>query len=246
MVLELKLRAHTAFTNTVLEQGDRTVDFPTVRNILRIEVTSITPAGDALVSSVIEGGSTLDDVVDVSLRQRVEADLAKTRGRRASWRMTPTGSVADLALDAPELPAAARQRLLELLDAMPSVVFPDADIGIGASWQTRSEVSISHVRWQRTVTYRLKALTDSTATVEGVLEGRADSQALSTEPNATMRLTSATARATSELVVPLHQLVGTGRSQGTSETNLQIVRGHLRITSTAQTDTITSMKPLAE
>jgi hypothetical protein len=246
MELALKIRINTAFTNTVLETGHRSADFPTIKNVALIKVTSLASDGVATVSSEVENVTVLDDVVDPKLRTRVADEVAALKGSRVSWRMAPSGRISDVAFEASNVPASARNRLSTFADSLreTSVVFPDAAIGIGATWKVTSEQSFAGVTWNRTVTYRLKALTDSSATVVTQIVMRARSQALSVEPNATTKLTSGTSNADGELIVPLRGLVATGTGQSTSEVNLLIVRGRLRITSTVQTETLSSVKPL--
>ena len=246
MELTSKIRMRTAFTNTVLETGQSSADFPTIKNVNLIMVTSLGADGLASVRSEVENITVLDDVVDPALRARTEADVAQLKGSRVSWRMTPSGRISDVAVEAPNASPSRRNRLSNLADAVreTSVMFPAAAIGIGATWQVTSEHSSAGVTWNRTATYRLKALTDSSATIDAQFVMRAPSQALSVEPNASTKLTSGTSNANGELIVPLRGLVATGSAQGTSEMNLLIVRGRLRITSTVQTETLLSVKPV--
>jgi hypothetical protein len=244
--LNLKVRATTTFTNTVLETGRRSADFPTMRFVERVEVGAVTPAGAAEVTSEVEEITALDDVVDPAIRKQVEPEVAAMKGLRVSWRMAPSGRIADLAVDAPNASGTARDRISAFADAMRElgVVFPDAEIGVGATWRVTTAQSSRDVKWNRTTTYRLRALTDSNATVEARIVMRAPSQALRVEPNATTRLTSATSEGTAELVVPLRGLVATGTIRSTSEASFSIIRGHLRITSTVQAEVLASVRPL--
>jgi len=246
MEMTFKIRASTAFTNTVLETGQSSADFPTIKNVTLIKVTSLGADGLASVRSEVENITVLDDVVDPALRTRTQAEVAQLKGSRVSWRMTPSGRISDVAVDAPNASPSARHRLSTFADAVreTSVIFPVAAIGIGATWQVTSEHSSAGVTWNRTVTYRLKALTDLSATIDVQFVMRAPSQALSVEPNASTKLTSGTSSANGELIVPLRGLVATGSAQGTSEMNLLIVRGRLRITSTVQTEMQSSVKPV--
>jgi hypothetical protein len=236
--MNFKLRINTAFTNTALETGHRSVDLPTVRNVARSEVSALTPAGDAVVTFGLEEATVLDDVVDPAIRKLVVAEVVSMKGWRASWRMTPSGRISDITFDVPNASSSARNYYSTIADSIneTAVVFPDTAIGIGATWQVTSQESFFGVQWNRTVTYRLKALADSTAAIDAHMVMHAPSQTLSIEPNATTKLTSGTSNTTAELIVPLHRLMATATAQGTSETNLSIVRRHLRITSTIQTE----------
>jgi hypothetical protein len=246
MEMNLKQRLKTASTNTVLETAHQSIDLPTVRSVVRIEVTSLIPGGAASVTCELQDVTVLDDVVDPAILKQAAADAASLKGFRASWRLAPSGMISDISVDASNAPALARDQLPSFAESIrdTAVVFPDAPIGIGATWQVTSEQSTSHIMWNRTVTYRLKTLTDSIATVDAQTVMRAPSQALSVEPNSTTRLTSAANSATSEVVIPLHGLVATSTSHGTGEMNVSMVRGHLRITASTQLETLSSIKPL--
>jgi hypothetical protein len=236
----LEIAMETAFTNTVLETGRQRVDLPTVRIAGRVEVTSFTPEGDAVVTCEVEGGAVLDDVVDPAVRRPLEAEIAKMKGWRGSWRLSPSGRTSQVAADA----SSRSIRSLSESVRSASVVFPDAAIGIGATWQVRSRLSEGGVTWDRTVMYRLRELAGSTATVDADLVMRAPSQALSVEPNESVRLTAGTSNASAELIVPLHGLVTATQSLGTSEMKYSEVWGRLRITRTVQAETQFSVKPL--
>ena len=246
MELTVKIRMNTAFTNTVLETGHRSADFPTIKHVALIKVVSVGADGVATVSSDVENITVLDDVVDPALRTRVEAEVTPLDGSRVSWRMAPSGQISDVAVEAPNATPSARARLSTFADSVreTAVVFPAAAIGIGATWEMTSEQSLAGVTWTRAVTYRLRALTDSSATIDARIVMRAPAQALSVEPNATTKLTSGTSNANRELIVPLRGLVATGTGRSMSQMNLSIVRGRLRITSTVQTETLSSVKPV--
>lgn len=242
--LELKVRSTSATTNTVLETSRRVFDAPTVRQIVRLEVSAIMPNGDALVSATTESATVLDDVIDPRVRDRIEAELAVSQRTRQSWRMRPSGTIADVVTRHPRLQGAALARFSNLGDMHEiSPILPDTPVGIGASWEVRAQTSLAGIRWERAETSRLTALTDSTATIERQVTLTAPSQALSVEPNATTRLTSGTITATASLVVPLRGLAVTGTSHAVTEANLLVVRGHLRISSAVQNEVQMTLRP---
>ena len=246
MELSFKLRINGEYTNTVLETGHQTADFPTIKNTARLEVRSVGADGTATVSSIVEDVAILDDVVDPAIRRMIDVEVNAMKGSQYSWRMTPSGRIFDVTASAPNASAAVRARLSNVADTIRgnSVIFPDQAIGAGASWQVTSRYVLSGVTWEQTATYRLRDLTDSVATVSAQISMHADSQALSVEPNATTRLTSATGNASAELVVPFHSLVATATSRGASEMSLLVVRGHQRLASSIQTEAFTSMRPI--
>ncbi|MDB4956884.1 MAG: hypothetical protein JWO36_4453 [Myxococcales bacterium] len=247
MEMTSKLRMKSAITNTVLETQHRNVDFPSETEVGRIEVTSLTPGGDAVVSFEVEDVSVLDDVVDPAVRSAALAAAGSTKGLRASWRMTPSGLISNVVVEARNASSSLRELLPSITESLhaAAVVFPDEAIGIGARWQVISQQVSGTVTWNRTVTYQLKALTDSMATIDAQMVMHAPSQALSVEPNSTTRLTSGTSNATAEVVIPLRGLVPTLTNQGTTELNFSIASSHLRIISTVQMETLSSVKPVA-
>jgi hypothetical protein len=239
----LELTVSTSFTNTVLERGHTGVGLG-LRSRGRLEVIGFTAGGDALVTYEIEEAALVGDV-DPAIRPTVDAELAALQGARASWRMAPSGTVSELDIVAPQVSSSMQTRLSSLGQAIhdAAVVFPDAEIGVGARWQVRARPSLAGVTWDQTTTYQLRALTGTSATVEAETVMHARSQALRVEPTATTRLTSGTSRATSELIIPLRGLAATGASRTTTEANYSIVRKDLRITSTVQTEAAFSIRP---
>ena len=238
--MTLKTRVTNRFTNTVLETGQRSIDNPSIRLVQRFDAVETTPTGETVMRFEIEDATVLDDVVDPALRALAAARSAKMKGLRGSWHLAPSGKATELVLQTPD--AEHRSDLSPMRES--SVVFPDVPVGIGATWQVTSHESIGGVTWDRKATYRLRGLADSTASIDADIAMHASSQALSTEPNATTTLTSATMNIAAQLTIPLHKLVTTSSAQGTSESNFSIVRGHLRITSTMQIEMLSSVNPI--
>jgi hypothetical protein len=239
--VQLKLRTRNAFENTMLQEGQRSLDFPTVRVIERLEASAVDSLGNADVSSDVEAASVLDDVVDPAPRRLLEPEIAKLTGLHASWRRAPSGAMSNMVV---ETDVRRSMQAKTIVDAIrdTSVMFPDAEIGVGATWTVTSQQFFAGVMWDRTVKFTLTALDGPTATVIGEFAMHASPQALGVEPNATTKLTSGTLTATADLTIPLHGLAVTGTMRGTSEVNLVIVRGHLRITSTIQTEISSSVE----
>lgn len=245
MELTQKLRINVAETNTVLESGLRSVDLPSIVRVLRFDVTAIDADGIAVVSSVVEDVKVLDDFVDPKVRAAAQLEANAMKGEKSSWRITPTGRISII-----PTPSNLRARLGPHVASVAStvrdnhVLFPGHPLGVGARWTVVSQHVVSGVTWERTTTYWLKALTDSTATVDAQTSTRANSQALSVEPNASTRLTSATAEATAEIVIPLHGTVATMTSRATGEFNFLVVRRHLRLVTSITAETFSSMRPI--
>lgn len=248
MELTFKLRVNSAYTNTVLETGHRSADFPTIKATARVEVSALNADGTATVSSIVDEVAVVDDFVDPAIHAIVDVEVKAMKGSQSSWRISPSGRISHATASAPNASAEVRAHLANVADTMRenAVIFPEQVVGVGASWQVTSQYLLFGVAWERTTTYSLKALSDTSATVEEQTSMRADSQALRVEPRATTRLTSASSNATAELVVRRHNLVASATSHGTSEMNLLIVRGNLRLVSSVQTEAISSVRPIPE
>jgi hypothetical protein len=241
-----KLRITNTFTNTVLETGQRSADYPTSVIRGRLQVTGQSAEGHALVSFAVEDVRTLGDVVDPRLRQRVDEELHRLRGVQAAFRLLPTGELADVKVDAPNASQEIRERVSSLASSLDEmfVRFPEADIGIGATWQIETHSTISGVKWTKKATYQLRELTDGQATVDVSVAMRAASQALRVEPNRTTTLESGEGTTSGQAFVPRHGLVTSGSSQTTTEASLLIVDRHLRISSTVRTEMLSAVKRL--
>lgn len=238
-----KIRLTSTATNTTLETGKRSADFPTTIIQGRLQVTGRSPEGHALVSFAVKDVRTLEDVVDPRMRQMVEGEKHQLKDAHATWRLSPTGELADVTIQLRDAPEAPRHRpgLYDSFEHM-FVRFPDADIGVGAIWKIESQRVASGVRWHQQATYSLRELTDGQATVDVSVALRASSQDLSVEPNATTTLTSGEGTLSGQIVVPRRGLVTSGSSQTTTEVNLRIVDRHLRISSTVRAETFSSVK----
>jgi hypothetical protein len=122
------------------------------------------------------------------------------------------------------------------------VQFPEADIGVGGTWQIVSRSTIAGVKWTKKATYTLRELTDDQATVDVSIAMRAASQALRVEPNATTTLESGEGSTTGQAFVPRHGLVTPRSSQTTTEASFLIVNRHLRISSTVRSEALSAIK----
>jgi hypothetical protein len=238
--VRIKSRLSAATTNTVLDTSKVAADAPTIRLVIRSEVTELGVNGDALIGYEIEDTGVLADVVDPAAYRVLEPEVAALKGVRGSWRRSATGQMTEARIDL----VSAKLALDSIQQA--GAVFPAAAIGVGAVWRSTGEVTISGVRWQRTITYRLKDLVDDVATLEVTAALRASSQALSVEPNASQRLTSGAMDVTGVLVGPLHGIIASGDLRETSELNLLIVRGRVRAASTVRTESSELYKRLAD
>jgi hypothetical protein len=183
-------------------------------------------------------------VVDPHVRQQVDAEVQRLRGAHATMRLTPTGQVADVKVDVPNAPRAQQERVARVASSFDEmfVQFPEADIGVGGTWQIETHSTIAGVKWTKKATYTLRELTDDQATVDVSIAMRAASQALRVEPNATTTLESGEGSTTGQAFVPRHGLVTPGSSQTTTETSFLIVNRHLRISSTVRSEALSAIK----
>lgn len=246
MELSVRVSVDTAFTNTVLETGERKAALPTMRAVAHVEATAVTSTGDVLVTCEMENVELLEPVQDPGLRRGLEAELAATKSWRASWRMSPSGVVSDVTMHGAKDQRSSQSRLAAITDLMQqtSVVFPEEAVGIGGTWEVTSRATFSGVTWDRKATYTLRRLENSIATIDGAVVMRAASQALRVEPNASTRLTSASANSSGELTIALGSLVTEGAYQTSSEANFLIVNRRLRVSSTVRTQAEFSVKRL--
>jgi hypothetical protein len=244
--LTLKVRAATRFTNTVLEEGTRELDFPGLLLRMRVAVTAVTPAGDADLTYEIEEARLLDDVVDPSMSVFAGREAMSMRGARTTARLSASGAMSNVRAVAASASQAAERWRTELHSALydTEAVFPDAPIGVGAVWRVTSHPTLRDVHWTRVATYTLRARTASTVDVEAVIEMTAGSQALRTEPNASTRLTSATSKGAAHARLALAKVAGEASTTGTAELSYLIVRRHARLSSTTRIDSILSSRPL--
>src|SRR5262249_41551390 len=157
-------------------------------------------------------------------RTDAERQADAFKGVRTSWRRSPSGVISGIKFD-------AHDRLASLADWLrdSSVVFPDTEIGIGATWKVTSEFDARGIHWNQTSTSHLTTLTGAAAPVDAETTIQAPSQAISVEPNATTTLRSGTGHGAGQMVIPLHGLVVTSTVQSTAEINLTIVRGSRRL-----------------
>jgi hypothetical protein len=244
--MEMKIRIATKFANSALETGNRSAEFPTIRVAERVEALSLNGRGNAVVTSQIEEVLVLDDVGDPAIRVFAEQTARALKGLRMSYELSSTGRVLLSSTDMGSAAGAVRDQVSRLRDLSQEarVLFPDVEIGIGAQWQVTYRQSSRGIIWDRTVTYRLRGLADSTAKVDADVKMRAEPQALSVEPNATTRITSGAATARAQLSVPLRGLVMTSTTRGTTELNFLIMKRRLQTSWTNITDVTFSMRPL--
>jgi hypothetical protein len=153
----------------------------------------------------IDDAVLVDDVLDPRLRVGIARELEKLKGRR----FTVTEGL-------PEI-------------GKLSVGLPSEAVGIGADWIADDAPVIDAVHWQRHSTFHVRELTPNAATLDVTVQMRADSQALSVEPNATTRLTSGSGNAAGTVTVRFDRAVSASDMHGTTEVNLLIVRGHARV-----------------
>jgi hypothetical protein len=203
---QLRSTIEWKYTSTTLEEGQRRSEARLVQFVAQVQVSSITRAGDAMMRGEIEGTGVV-----------------------TTWRMAPSGRAFDIQIEPRDRP-----RLANLRDWIEQAAseLPAVPIGVGARWQTSSSITTAGVVWTSVATHTLRACDGEVATIDSTVALRAASQALSTEPNASTRLTSGEASYASTLVAPLRRLGAELTAQGTLELNFAIVRRKVRATST--------------
>lgn len=232
----MKLRATGAYTDTTLDTTRSAIDFPTIVWHVTVQANQVDSDGSTRVGGAITNASILDDVVDPRMKPIAAQQAAKLRGVTMSWKLAPDGGSSSIETSLRELPPG----LLESWAVVP--MFPATPIGIGARWSDTGDISLGGIRWHQTRTFTLTGLDDADASLTIDLTAHADSQAIRTEPNASIRLTSGGLHVTANVNVPLHGVAWTGDSHGSSELDLLIVQGHLRTSTTQSIEAITTVQ----
>ena len=230
--LRMKLRTHTLFENTVMEEGRRDVDFPTIQITGPLTITDVAPDGSARIVLTIQDATLLDDVVDPRQRSVLQSRAAALRARVFTVQRAPDGNVVTVG---------GGTELDEAL-ATSGVRFPDAPVGIGASWQVTSTVVSDGVRWRRATRYRLRDRSETSVIIDADTELHADEQTLNAEPNATTVVKRGAGRATSHAVVPLRGIAGEAQAESHTELDLLVTRKQLRVQATVKADSVFSIR----
>ncbi|MDO4761420.1 MAG: hypothetical protein Q4A31_05835 [Corynebacterium sp.] len=105
-------------------------------------------------------------------KESLNEDLATARGFGFGWFASDTGEISSVNFTAPTQATDNARALVEqhllTLTGLP-VVFPEAAVGVGASWTVESRVQAAAQTYLQTVTYTLKSFdADSTSVVLGV------------------------------------------------------------------------------
>ncbi len=117
-----------------------------------------------------------------------------------------------------------------------AIVFPDAEIGAGASWEVTSHAASLGIHWDRRTRYTLAKLGDDAVDVQIQTVASAPRQPLRTEPRRSKTLRSAKGMSTGTMTIPLREFAATGFTTTSAEAVFVIVSGQLRLTSTIQVD----------
>jgi hypothetical protein len=251
--LELDIKAGTTarYGPNPFQMKQRFTDYPTVVLVGRVEVSAVAADGAAQVALDLDDVVVRDDVMEFKVRQPIEEDAAQMKGARVAWQIAPSGKMSAPTIAAPRAAAAAQRRLSSVVERLQGamVVFPDVPIGVGARWKVASEYRSSNMSFRytgaRTVTYRLKTMTDTTATVAIEESMHAGSQTVSVEPDRTTSLISGGDNTIGEVIVPLRALVASGSVTGFEELDYEIARGLSRLAVTIKTQVTTSIQPQA-
>lgn len=238
-----KLIISTAFENTVLETGQRKSELPLVHVRGHLEVTDVTPDGVASISFAADD-ITVDDDADPRVRQAVEAELRRSKNVHGGWRMSRAGVLTEVEIEDGSRAGGAGTGSVASAVTATTIAFPDAEIGVGATWQVVSQPRTGGIRWTTTSMCKLLSLENGVATVDVSVASRAGSQALFVEPKRSRRLTSGSTTSSGQVIIPLKSLVPTAALRGTSETNFQLVDDRRRIASTFSIDSVLSINPL--
>jgi hypothetical protein len=226
---QVKMRMVNRMTDTTLETKTRSGETPALRIVLRFETAELGPDGSARVVVFVEEAALLDQVVE----PRLSGAVAQMVGKRFSFRRTPNGAITNVQ----GTPRDTTEELRRLFEATRTdlVLFPDEELGAGASWRVTSRHTIAGIEWERTVAYKLRSLEGRVATIDVDTTLRAAAQPVSVEPNATTRLKSGSGKVTGTLVVSLDGSAIVATYQEELALELAIVLHGLRIAASLST-----------
>lgn len=226
-----KRRVTTRMTDTVLQTHDGGVDFPSIKVSAHSEVTSV-DGGVSTGEGQIDDAVMLEDVIDPKVRLQLARTLDKLKGQRFTWRMSSAEQTGDF-----QVPEAVR-RVSEF-----SVQMPAEPLGLGADWTVDDAPVIDGIHWRRHSSFHVRELTEQAATLDVTTQMRAESQALSVEPNATTRLTSASGTANGSTTIRFGSALAASDMHSLVEMNLLIVRGHARVQSSVTSENWWTVTP---
>jgi hypothetical protein len=244
MEIRMTERMTMAAANSARSQHD-SADLPTMHIVVRLEAAGAAD-GAATVTYAVEEASVLDGAAAApAVRKRLEAYVARLKGTHGAWRQEPSGLPSAIDSGTPAATSSLANPGAAIADFVngAGIIFPESEIGIGATWQVTSHGVASGVTWDKTSTYRLKNLSGEAATVEANAQMTASPQVLSVEPTRVVRLESGTGDESGDVTVSLHGLVPTGTYSGTSEANLSAVSGQQRVALTMQVETHSTVQP---
>jgi len=244
VAISQKIRFENHYTNTVLQQGTKSVDWPTVHTHLALEASK--GNGDVIVTLTVEDSAAGDDFIDPKIRDVVNREAGRLAGLRVSWHAAPSGAISGVEVASKD--RKIEKRLRAVFDAFVhrQIVFPDVALGVGATWQVAERRRIGEAEWNETSTYRLRELTATGALIDVTTTATAQEQTLNAEPNRSTKLISGSATGTGQWRLPLHGIAVVGSAQFTGEQHLSIVNHRLRILSTVKTESFVDVKRIDE
>lgn len=221
-----------SFTNTVLENAANSVTFPEFEIAQHWHVTEVLPDGSARIridNDAVRTGA----VTDPKTQKAVDQAANFLEHHSGSFRLLPDGTHTEQQIPDAKIP----------LDTDVSMIFPPTPIGLGAEWTVTQTPTLAGARWVVTTTYHLRALDDTSASVEVETSGVAPEQALTVDPNNSTTLTEGKLTGSAQFLIPLRTLIPTGGGHLDTTTAYQLVRNHLRIETATHIEQASQIRP---
>ncbi|GAA5152246.1 hypothetical protein GCM10023340_32250 [Nocardioides marinquilinus] len=146
-------------TQQTLDAAGQTIDVPPIEITQLSEVTGVD--GDEItVEQTFEEVRALEGG-DETTRAALESTLAQLRGTSGTLTFDRSGQVVDTDFELPDgVDPAIEQTFDQVLEQASSIgaVFPDEELGEGATWTLRSTLELNGIEVEQTATYTLESL----------------------------------------------------------------------------------------
>lgn len=233
---KLEVRIGESFTQEITDVATSQqppVINPEAMEVFRTTLTAMTkPAADPTVSS---RSVFLELDTPSHSKPSVNHELASARGFAFGWFANESGKISSVNFSAPQQATDDARTTVEqhmlTLTSVP-VIFPDAPIGVGASWTVESRVQTVAQTFLQTLTYSVESIADTTVTLNVDLSQRPTLGALRTEEGTDLEVLDTSSTTTGTLEIDLrHPLPTAGElysvsrvAYGTKDSETRVVQ----------------------
>ncbi len=247
MDMDMKMTMAMAFDDPTLGARSSTSALPTVRSRIRIDVTELTPEGDARLAFNWLAVTVLPDVkVDAKMRHALESELGGLVGTRATARVSTRGATSDIAfVPAPNMTPTMRSSLGRMTDSLRQLYlpFPGAAVGAGARWTIVVQVPFNGIAMDATYRYRLVELTAATARCDIKVTMSAAKQPMEVGSGMTGQLDSLTGHGEGTMTFTFDRLTPVGGTHVASDAAFSIATGDTVLTAKMHVDALVGTRP---